>query len=298
MPLTPPFHATLFPDHYSREEQRNTAKFPIEDFLFPASYCDIRGTTHLVLKGADDKITRFLQYDLSVEKLTSIHEHLWLAGRAGPPAALNYHAFAKREFVLDERIQQVYCERRKLYQDAVGFLSSYIGLIRRESDFIIAQEHHLLPSYLSWETWVDFVQQFLVSGMYTHDGINSRYRYGVLKLGRLDWIYKIKRRHVFARYQHVQNETFSELLQAYLALISAIAIYFALVLTAMQVGLATDKLNRNIFFQRASYGFAILSIVAPLALLLRFAVSSLLRSFLFFCQYTLYPLHHAGFLAV
>ncbi|KAL4923324.1 uncharacterized protein BDV17DRAFT_277363 [Aspergillus undulatus] len=53
-----------------------------------------------------------------------------------------------------------------------------------------------------------------------------------------------------------------------MAPISAMTIYIALVLTAMQVGLATDVLARNTAFQNASFGFAVFAILGPLAMVL------------------------------
>lgn len=42
-------------------------------------------------------------------------------------------------------------------------------------------------------------------------------------------------------------------------------IYVTIVLTAMQVGLATTELSTNDSFNRASYGFTVFSILGPLA---------------------------------
>ena len=51
-----------------------------------------------------------------------------------------------------------------------------------------------------------------------------------------------------------------------IAPIAGTIVYIALVLTAMQVGLAIPKLADNDVFQNASYGFVIFSILAPLVL--------------------------------
>lgn len=63
-------------------------------------------------------------------------------------------------------------------------------------------------------------------------------------------------------------QTYGELLTANLAPIAAATVYVALVLTAMQVGLATPQLADNDAFQRVSYGFAVFSILAPAGLTL------------------------------
>lgn len=51
-----------------------------------------------------------------------------------------------------------------------------------------------------------------------------------------------------------------------MAPIGAATVYIAVVLTAMQVGLATPQLANNAAFQRASYGFTVFSIIAPVGL--------------------------------
>lgn len=51
-----------------------------------------------------------------------------------------------------------------------------------------------------------------------------------------------------------------------MAPIGAATVYIAVVLTAMQVGLATPQLANNSVFQQASYGFTVFSIIAPAGL--------------------------------
>ena len=41
-------------------------------------------------------------------------------------------------------------------------------------------------------------------------------------------------------------------------------VFIALVLTALQVGLATERLQENASFQQASYGFTIFAILGPI----------------------------------
>ncbi|KAK4073084.1 hypothetical protein Purlil1_13133 [Purpureocillium lilacinum] len=51
-----------------------------------------------------------------------------------------------------------------------------------------------------------------------------------------------------------------------LAWLASATVYIAIVLAAMQVGLATE-LGHNDAFQSASYGFTVFSIVGPLAIM-------------------------------
>ncbi|KAJ6028710.1 hypothetical protein N7540_004286 [Penicillium herquei] len=325
MPSTPPFNANLFADLYPGEEQIGTTRFPSDTVLFPASYRHgIRHpalvsdsiTTFLRLDLSVERLTRIhrylwlagqpspsrpLNYHISTKREIvldeRIHLHLVLVTsrqlylKPLPRYLLHYdfwdsHLVCKDGCECGTQREHVYCEQGTFYQDALGFLYSYISLIQYESDFIIAQDHRLLPSHFSWESWVLLVQQLLTQGIKDTQNINPRYKFGELRLDRLNSIYMVDQG--ISRYMSIQNQTFSEKLQAYLTPISAITVYFALVLTAMQVGLATDQLNQNLSFHRASYGFAILSILGPLVLLSWFAISGLLSGlgFVFSLLYT------------
>ncbi|GKZ98544.1 hypothetical protein AnigIFM59636_003534 [Aspergillus niger] len=159
------------------------------------------------------------------------------------------------------------CQRKKLYECGLGFLFSYIALIERECDFAIAQEHHLLPENVTWETWVKLVEQLLENGAANPRNINARYLFGELRLSRLNKIYAIRFGNVLRGYQF-PYQTYGELFRDYLTPLTATTIYVALVLTAMQVGLATKRLSDNLTFQRASYGFTVFSILGPLIAIL------------------------------
>ena len=57
---------------------------------------------------------------------------------------------------------------------------------------------------------------------------------------------------------------FSEFAQRNFAWLLVAFVYITIVLTAMQVGLATDRLGKNDRFQDASYGFTVFSILTSL----------------------------------
>jgi hypothetical protein len=83
------------------------------------------------------------------------------------------------------------CPRVALYKDALGFLFSYLTLIRFESDFTIAQDHSLLPLELTWKTWRGISQQCLQNGTMHPQNMNPRYHLGALRLSRLSKIYAL-----------------------------------------------------------------------------------------------------------
>ncbi|KAJ5825451.1 hypothetical protein N7474_002589 [Penicillium riverlandense] len=153
--------------------------------------------------------------------------------------------------------------REHLYKCALGFLASYIALIQFESDIAIAHSYHLIPRDLTWEKWVQLVQQLLKKGATNPKNINHRYLFGELRLARLNEIYAIRYGSILKGYQFTY-QTYGELVRDHLTTLSAATIYVALVLTAMQVGLATTRLGQNLSFQNASYGFTVFSILAPL----------------------------------
>ncbi|KAL7924499.1 hypothetical protein ACQKWADRAFT_319557 [Trichoderma austrokoningii] len=246
-------------------------------------------TYHVVSVTTSDAACHVTE-ELSVKKLNDIHDWLWLAGRPGAPRSLSYQQSSSREIVVDERADMhlvwipgriflkpiprylldhgfwashiVNKDDTSTYISALGFLRSYVALIQHESDFRIAKEKHLIPQSVTWEAWVSFVDQFLETG-YLEARVNKRYCYGELRLSRLN---KICLFHGQIRGYKFPYQTYGELLSMNMAPIGAATVYIAVVLTAMQVGLATPQLANNSAFQRASYGFTVFSIIAPVGL--------------------------------
>jgi len=60
------------------------------------------------------------------------------------------------------------------------------------------------------------------------------------------------------------HDSYEALIWDNFAVLAAILGYVVIVLTAMQVGLATDRLQSNQAFQNASYGFTVLAMIVPL----------------------------------
>ena len=78
--------------------------------------------------------------------------------------------------------------------------------------------------------------------------------YGEFRLARLNWIYRIMQRKIY----HKQDSR---------GWLIETLVYITIVLTAMQVGLGTNNLSKNLPFQRASFGFTVFSIMAPVIIL-------------------------------
>lgn len=181
-------------------------------------------------------------------------------------------------YLLDERIWTTYlCKSSNLYESASGFLLSYIWLITHESDFRLAISHEspLLPfgETLTWAMWQEVVEDLSHTiNVITREGVNPRYTYGELRLDRLNQIYRYSPAilfsldHTFIRgyfYRYHNYSTFFEKNFSWLIVVFA---YVSIVLSAMQVGLASTQLNSNPAFQHAAYGFTVFAIVLPAAL--------------------------------
>ncbi|KAI9660554.1 MAG: hypothetical protein M1821_009906 [Bathelium mastoideum] len=145
---------------------------------------------------------------------------------------------------------------------ALGFLFSYAALITHESDFVIAQKERLLPKEVKWTAWITLVKQLDPENIY--DKIDERFKYGELRLGRLNIIYRFTRYPLLLGSYMTHWHQYRTFLQDSFTWLVSITVYFAIVLTAMQVGLALDELQGNGSFVSAAYGFTIFSILGPL----------------------------------
>lgn len=244
-------------------------------------------------------LQRYMTDDLDVDRLNKIHKHLWFAGLPRCARPLHHQLMIDRTIMITERAdlhllwrrdrlylkpmpdyllshgiwEGTLLKNRILFENAKGFLLSYLWLIRQKSDFVIAQRENLVSNDLTWEDWTIFstaVFPNIVSDSF--EGISPRYLYGELRLGRVNLVYRLCRNtrsfKTFIRGYFYGYHTYANFIQQNFAWVLTVIVYITIVLTAMQVGLATTGLQNSQGFNRASYGFTIFSIVAPLAILL------------------------------
>ena len=174
--------------------------------LLPASH---RTTERLKSIIVPASTIQHVKHDWSVTRLNEIHRWLWLAGMPMPPRPLTFQLASSRQIIINEQMdlhlvwtsslkiflkpiphrfwKEELSSREDLYKSALGFLLSYSALIQYESDFHIAREKHLIPSKLTWDSWVTFVDQLYVRT--ARDNVNERYEYGELRLSRLNKIF-------------------------------------------------------------------------------------------------------------
>ncbi|ROW09125.1 hypothetical protein VPNG_05680 [Cytospora leucostoma] len=269
------------------------------DPLLPASYRtkDDDSLTHLHIPEPD--YVAFLKEELDLQKISCVFRWLWVAGRPMPPRPLHHQLILGREILITERMDmhlvwttgQIFLKpippfllepsfwedhlscregchcpqdpdtscKIELRARALGILSSYTALVSHMSDFLIAQDRHLIPRGVEWPAWRTLVRE--VVGINDIDQkVDQRFIYGELRLDRLNWINLLSGR---IRGYMLRWNKYTAFFRDNLSLLASGTVYIAVVLTAMQVGLATSLADNSAFLS-ASYGFTIFSILGPL----------------------------------
>jgi hypothetical protein len=244
---------------------------------------------------SEEPFTR-LADELRTPRLNDIHHRLWLAGRPTAARPLHRQKLLGRTILItedpDEHLvwfeDQIFIKPlpgflldweswnsqlssdQELHKAACGLLLSYAWLIRYKSDLDIATETGLLSKDIKWSGWVDFIDAFLENiNCETLSGVSRRYEYGELRLSRLNAIYRIlppsySFRNLIGGYQS-RSTWYQAFFDRHFKWMLAVFAILSVVLSALQVGLATTTLQGNRPFQSTSYGFTITSLVAVAA---------------------------------
>lgn len=258
-------------------------------FNLPAA---IRDGASLLQLGQD--LPRYLDLELKTPKLDQIQSHLWLAGLPRFARSLHRQKLLGRIILITEDVNEhlVWVEERffvkplpqyllsfefwrdnlcadvALYKSACGFLLSYAWLVCQESDFRIAAELGLLPKAVEWQQWTTFAADFLSQmDLHSLSGVSDRYKYGELRLTRLNKIYRLlllSPKHLVYGYMSAST-WYKSFFSSNFAWLLAVFAYLTIILSALQVGLATSVLQGSEAFQSASYGFAVTSVAAVAA---------------------------------
>jgi hypothetical protein len=182
---------------------------------------------------ANDNPRQFLSHDLDLSRLNRIHGHLWMAGRPMRARPLHRYKMLGMEVLGTQQMDlhllkystkllvkplpewilsyefwtEHICkpgdadtegnrEEGWMWKSAAGFLVSYVWLIITPLDLKIAHEYALLPSFVTWHWWKDFVRDVLDHvDINTLHEVNKRYQFGDLRLGRINSIYRIRYAH-------------------------------------------------------------------------------------------------------
>lgn len=148
----------------------------------------------------------------------------------------------------------------------------------------MAVDMKILPKEVEWPDWLALVEEVVlasaqssaylspitppsstssISLLESHVPVNQRFYYGELRLGRLNWIYRLVLRE--PRGYLSGCTTYAAFVRDNVNSLITLFAYTTVVLSAMQVGLATHWLADDYAFGMASYVFSIFSILAPLS---------------------------------
>ncbi|KAH6718799.1 hypothetical protein BKA61DRAFT_262723 [Leptodontidium sp. MPI-SDFR-AT-0119] len=187
-------------------------------------------------------------------------EHLTCPARCGCqiPAAVNCGNGGQQM----ANQEQLAC-KEKLRKVALGFLYTYACLISYESDFHVANEKRLLPrsadgATIPWADWKKLAREILMR--HNRANVHPRFWRAELLLSRLDTIHRFTQLPPFEPYLRSWRN-YGSLFLDNIPWLAMTTVFIALVLTAMEVGLATEQLIESLNFRAASYGFTLFAIL-------------------------------------
>ena len=228
------------------------------------------GDPHLRI--GDPELGRLLHEEYATPKLDSLSRHLWLVGRPDSAhiASLTHQIVRGRRIVVTDKpelhlvwihdrvfikplpeymLSQAFWEypfyrpngifncaqqAAAVRQAALGFLRTYAYLIQHKSDFELAtrNEHRLLCNKIRFSSLICLLET--VKYRTPDDMVSPRWRYGELRLSRLNfWSRLLLRHHTFAKVHGQYSEYVAQFYAPLLFLFGVLSV----VLSAMQVGL-------------------------------------------------------------
>lgn len=259
-------------------------------FLDPTTSQLLPTSTHL---------QTFLRADLSLTRLDTVYPHLWWAGRQFPARPLHRQVHELGRAVAPTSradLHLVWCPRsRRLFLKplppyllshacwagrvsgdaaldacARGFLLSYVWLVRDELDWAVAREARLLPEEVSWADWRGFVEGLVAGGGLDVNGlmgVHRRFHYGELRVNRLDHLCWLRlgdssnALQLLRGYGGLLPPSYGDFFRKRFGWIIITFAFCNTVLSALQVGLATESLNPLRAMQDVSSGIVIFSLV-------------------------------------
>lgn len=226
----------------------------------------ISSLTHQIVRGRNLIITE--RPDLH---LTWIYNRIYLKPI---PKVLLSHAFWECFLVEDELSSS-----KQLIEAANGYLRSYSHLIRHRSDFVIAREKGLIPRRTSYSRLTGFLQKF---EEIPDSEVSPRYHFGELRVGRLNFWFKIIFRHW--AFQKVHGDYASYFARFYGPFLFAFSV-LSVLLSAMQVLLQARSLEPGAVVT-LGHGFSVFAMVVVAVVIAAFVAIFLmlvLREVVFAC---------------
>jgi hypothetical protein len=273
----------------STQDAAATKRCPQKEYHLP-------GQPRIALKDAD--IGKYLESELVTRDLDKLGPHLWLIATQDSShiSSLTHQIVRGREIIITEKpelhLVWVYnrvfikpipqyllshafwdfylvdghspipnTKRDEITRAALGFLRSYLYLVRHESDFILATEskQSLIPKHISYSDFISFILAF---EKVEDISVSPRYSFGELRLTRLNFWSKIFLRRF--TYQKIHQQYGAHFAQYYAPLLFTFGV-FSVALSAMQVALAyptSMEMDQSwISFANVSRGFSIFTLV-------------------------------------
>ncbi|KAJ1323129.1 DUF6601 domain-containing protein [Microdochium nivale] len=252
--------------------------------------------SNLELMSPRSDILGFLASDMQTPRLNGLHDYLWLAGLMQPARPLHRQQLLGRKVCITEKPDEhlvwhedtifikplpeyllsynfwtaSICPHEPLHRSALGLLWSYTWLIRSKPDLKLAHETGLLPADIDWPSWTRLAHDILDHpSCEIWRAVDKRYTYGELRLSRLNTLYRLgfaglSPRNVVAGFM-TGSQRYTTLFERNFGWLVAVFVYITVVLSAMQVALATGRPDNGAQFQDVCYVVAIASMVLVLA---------------------------------
>jgi hypothetical protein len=162
------------------------------------------------------------------------------------------------ETYLGPSIAGVEPTQKRIRKAALGYIRTWLYLVKYESDFDIAIDQCLIPGGIKWEQFCNFTSEFEE----IPDGdVHGRYAYGEIRLTRLNLYAPITiRKQHFQRVTYQYGEYFS---QFYGPLLFCFGVP-SVVLSALQVAIAVDSISpvgNAVVLAKASLWFAVVTVL-------------------------------------
>lgn len=223
------------------------------------------------------RTAEFLKLNFSMTELNDIHNHLWMAGSYDNINTLHHQRVLLRNIIPSElpRLHLIWFDRTiyikplpdcllnsSYFSDqstdssglVVGFLRSYCKLIQYPVDLAIAKKTNLISKDITWDQWLTFRETILTQTKNSH--FNKRYRYGELRLNRLDIIYRLTGRGLTYFTVHREYKTY---FAQYFSLFATVFAFVAVTLAAMQVLVGIRDIPETL--AETSYRFSVAVLV-------------------------------------
>ena len=155
-------------------------------------------------------------------------------------------------------LKDIICHDKDLYGLATGFLYSYCRLIESPLDLALAQKLKLLNENITWERWYS-VTTAVIPKIRLED-VNKRWRYGQLRLGQINLIWKAIDHGLAYFTTHKEYATyFNQYFKFFITVFACLAI----ILQAMQIIVAIKEKSGR--WDTICYGFSLATLIAVVA---------------------------------